>query len=288
MSNYTEDMVEAIETAVEAAGAVTTEVISELCEELGVTERSLTAKMRSMNYDVPRKTRVPSFTEEETARFAELAEAGNNAEAIAEALNKSVRQVRGKALSMDITLTPSPKKEAPAKKFTDEEAELVATMAENGDYIEDIAEAVGKTVPQVRGKLLSMKLKAKQRDKKSAARQVIYTDEVVADIVKRVEAGETAAEISEATGLKLRGVQSRIGKLHKEGRITEFPSDMKVKSKTVVDYTPELLEEIAELAKTHTSQEAADELGISVHSLRAKAGREGIHFVSPKDTNLDD
>jgi len=281
MSNYTEDMVEAIESAVEAAGSVTPELIKELCDTLSVPERSLTAKLRSMDYDVPKKVRVPSFTAEETEEFAALAEAGSTAEDIAEALGKSVRQVRGKALSMDITLTPSPKKPAAAKKFTDEEADLVASMAEAGDYIEDIAEAVGKTVPQVRGKLLSMSLKAPQRDKKDAARQVLYTDEVIADLIKRVNNGETAEAISEATGLKLRGVQSRIGKLHKEGKIDHFPSDMKTKSKTAVDYTPELLAQIQELAATMTSQEVADKLDIPVHSLRAKAGREGISFVAP-------
>jgi len=289
MSKYTDEMLEQIETAIDEAGSVTAEGISKLCEALDVTERSLTAKLRSMDYDVPTKERKPSFTEAETAKFAELAGAGNTAEDIAEALDKSVRQVRGKALAMQLTLEPSPRKEAAPKKFSDEEEAIVAKMAEAGDFIEDIAEKVGKTVPQVRGKLLSMKMSAKQREKKASARQVLYTEEVIADIIKRVTAGETAEAIASAHGLNLRGVQSRIGKLHKEGSIATFPSDMKTKNKTAVDYTPELLEKITELAATMTSQEAADALDIPVASLRAKAGREGIQFVSPtKDSDESD
>ena len=41
-------------------------------------------------------------------------------------------------------------------------------MVTDGRFLEEIAESVGKTVASVRGKLLSMGLKATQRDKKAS------------------------------------------------------------------------------------------------------------------------
>ena len=40
-------------------------------------------------------------------------------------------------------------------------------MVEGGSFLEDIADAIGKPVNSVRGKLLSMGLKAEQREKKA-------------------------------------------------------------------------------------------------------------------------
>ena len=46
-------------------------------------------------------------------------------------------------------------------------------MVEEGKYLlEEIAEAVGRTVNSVRGKLLSMGLKAPQRDKKTSKKDL--------------------------------------------------------------------------------------------------------------------
>ena len=40
-------------------------------------------------------------------------------------------------------------------------------MVEGGSYLEEIADAMGRSVNSIRGKLLSMGLKAPQRDKKA-------------------------------------------------------------------------------------------------------------------------
>ena len=62
-------------------------------------------------------------------------------------------------------IKPAEKKVTP-KTYSAEEEEKIASMVEDNAFLEDIAEAVGKTANSVRGKLLSMGLKAEQKNKK--------------------------------------------------------------------------------------------------------------------------
>lgn len=171
---YTEEMVARMDEA--CKDGVTEEIIEQLCADFDFPRRSVTAKLRKKGYDVPHKPKVaPTFTEDETAELREFLEANSGeftAEEIAERVAEgkfNARQINGKALSLELTgaIKPADKKVAPRTYSVEEEA-LISEMVAEGAYIEDIADAVGKTVQQVRGKLLSMKVSAPQRDKKAA------------------------------------------------------------------------------------------------------------------------
>ena len=58
-------------------------------------------------------------------------------------------------------------KKAPQRTFSEEEEGQIEAMVEDGKYLEEIAEALGRTVNSIR-KLLSMGLRAVQRDKKTS------------------------------------------------------------------------------------------------------------------------
>jgi hypothetical protein len=171
---YTDEMVTRMNDV--CAGGVTEDVIESLCDEFEFPRRSVTAKLRKLGYDVPKKPgAAPVFTADETdalAAYLEASSGSKTAEEIAADFMDgkfTARQINGKALSLEMTshIKPAEKKVTP-KTYSAEEEAKIAAMVEDSAFLEDIAEAVGKTANSVRGKLLSMGLKAPQRDKKGA------------------------------------------------------------------------------------------------------------------------
>tara|TARA_A100001011_G_scaffold340866_1_gene373335 strand:+ start:654 stop:1337 length:684 start_codon:yes stop_codon:yes gene_type:complete len=170
---YTEDMVGSMHDA--AASGVTEDIIENLMGEFDFPRRSVTAKLRKLGYDVPKKPgAAPVFSAEETAELSEYLQS-NSGNMTAEEISESfadgkftARQINGKALSLEMTshVKPAEKKVTP-RTYSESEEEMISEMVEGGKYLEEIADAVSRTVNSVRGKLLSMGLKAPQRDKKT-------------------------------------------------------------------------------------------------------------------------
>jgi len=92
-------------------------------------------------------------------------------------------------------------------------------MAGSGAFLEDIADALGKSVNSVRGKLLSMQLKAPQRDKK-AAKSDSY--EGIEDMATSM----SVAELADQFGKSERGVKTVLTR----------------RGISATDYTPKALE----------------------------------------------
>jgi hypothetical protein len=204
---YTEEMVSRMESL--CATGVTEEIITQLCDEFEFPRRSVTAKLRKQGYDVPHKPKAaPTFTEDETQELSAFLEANDGtftAEEIAEQIaggKFSARQINGKALSLEMTgsIKPADKKVAP-RTYTEAEEAQIAEMANSGAFIEDIADALSKTVQSIRGKLLSMQLKAPQRDKK-VARSDSY------EAIEELSTKMTVAELAEHFGKTERGVKT--------------------------------------------------------------------------------
>jgi len=173
---YTDEMVTRMQEV--AKNAITEETIESLMTEFDFPRRSVTAKLRKLGFDVPKKPgAAPIFSADETEALGEFLEANSGehtAEEIAahfsDAWGREVtaRQINGKALSMEKTgdIKPAEKKVAP-RTYTEAEEATIAKLVADGKFLEDIAAAVGREVNSIRGKLLSMGLKAPQRDKKA-------------------------------------------------------------------------------------------------------------------------
>ena len=170
---YTEEMVSRMNEV--ASGGVTEDIIESLVDEFEFPRRSVTAKLRKLGYDVPKKPgAAPVFSADETEALAKLLEehsGSHTADEISASFADAkftARQINGKALSLEMTshIKPAEKKVTP-KTYTDEEEATISKMVESSAYLEDIAEAVGKSVNSVRGKLLSMGLKAEQKNRKA-------------------------------------------------------------------------------------------------------------------------
>ncbi len=203
---YTDEMVARMQSL--CAGGVTEEVVESICTEFEFPRRSVTAKLRKLGYDVPKKPgAAPIFSPEETEALKQflVAHSGQHtAEEIAAKFgngNFNARQINGKALSLEMTqhIKPAEKKVAP-KSYSVEEEALVRKMVEEGAYLEDIAARLNKPVNSVRGKLLSMELKAPQRDKKATKTDPYEGIEDKAD--------KTVAEIAAHFGKTERGVRT--------------------------------------------------------------------------------
>ena len=109
---YTEDMVARMHDV--AGAGVTEESIEGLMEEFDFPRRSVTAKLRKLGYDVPKKPgAAPVFSAEETDALASFLNdnSGNmTAEEIAAEFmggKFTARQINGKALSLEMTLALS-------------------------------------------------------------------------------------------------------------------------------------------------------------------------------------
>lgn len=174
---YTDEMVTRMHEV--ANNTLTEEAIEGLMAEFEFPRRSVTAKLRKLGYDVPKKPgAAPVFSADESEELANFLSSNSGtytAEEIAAHFTEqwgrevSARQINGKALSMERTgdIKPAEKKVA-AKTFTDEQEARVVEMTEAGAFIEDIAQALDRPVNSIRGKLLSLGLKAPQREKKAA------------------------------------------------------------------------------------------------------------------------
>ena len=113
----------------------------------------------------------------------------------------TARQINGKALSLEMTsnVKPAEKKVTP-RTYSEEEEAKISSMAEGGSFLEEIADSLGRSVNSIRGKLLSMGLKAPQRDKKDAKA------DPYAGIEDMLE--QTVEEIAESFDKTVRGVKT--------------------------------------------------------------------------------
>jgi len=203
---YTDEMVERMHEV--ANGGITEETIENLMSEFDFPRRSVTAKLRKLGYDVPKKPgAAPVFSAEETEALATFLQenSGNmTAEEIAAEFEDgkfTARQINGKALSLEMTqhVKPAEKKVTP-RTYTEAEEAQIADMVEAGKFLEEIADAMGRPVNSVRGKLLSMGLKAPQRDKK-ATKSDPY--EGIEDMLDK-----TVEEIAQSFDKTVRGVKT--------------------------------------------------------------------------------
>lgn len=204
---YTDEMIAKMHEV--ASSGLNEEVIETLVQEFEHPRRSVTAKLRKLGYDVPKKPgAAPVFSPEETeslAKFLEENAGSYTAEEIASTFMDgkfTARQINGKALSLEMTgadyIKPADKKVVP-KAYSVEEEERISEMVEEGAYLEDIAEALGKTTSSVRGKLLSMGLKAPQKTKKTTKSDPYEGIEDMLD--------QTVEQIAEHFGKTPRGVK---------------------------------------------------------------------------------
>lgn len=195
---------------------VSVELVEQAATTLGVTERSVASKLRQLDRDVASMAKV-----KESAFSAEQGDAlrayvSGNAGAytykqIAENFpgGFNAKQIQGKLLALELTgsVKPADKVEV-ARTYTADEEDTFVSMAQAGKFIEEIADALGKSIPSIRGKALSLTRKGQidkiPTQKTSHAKNTTDPVEALGESISTM----TVAEIAAAVDKTDRGIKT--------------------------------------------------------------------------------
>ena len=196
---------------------VTQAVVAEAADELETSTRSVSSKLRKMGFDVElaSASASKSFSDAQESTLANFVNDNSGSYTYAEIAENfeggafSAKSIQGKILSMELTehVKPAPKVES-VRTYTPEEEGTFVEMVNGGSFVEEIAEALGKSVNSIRGKALSLLRSGdigaipKQKETKGSNKA-----DVLADI--DIE-GLTVEEIADQIGKTVRGVKTML------------------------------------------------------------------------------
>ena len=191
--------------------------VEQAAEALGVTERSVASKLRQLDREVASmaKEKVSAFTPAQSAALADMVRNNSGVytyKDIAEHFEHgtfTAKQIQGKLLALELTgnVKPAEKVEA-ARTYSDAEEATFIKMAQAGKYIEEIAVTLGKSIPSVRGKALSLTRKGQidriPAQKDSHAKNTVDPVTALGSSI----VGMTVAEIAAAVDKTERGLKT--------------------------------------------------------------------------------
>tara|TARA_B110000503_G_C7149221_1_gene414372 strand:- start:1080 stop:1805 length:726 start_codon:yes stop_codon:yes gene_type:complete len=218
LPKWTDERTNALSTYVGDESPVSQETVAAAAEELDTTSRSIASKLRKMGHEVElaaaRNQSKFSSDQEATLRtFIESNSGEYTYVQIAEYFENNSftpKSIQGKILSMELTqhVKAAPKAES-TKTYSDVEEATFLNMVHSGAFVEQIAEALNRSVNSIRGKALSF-LRSGEID--SIPRQENTKGSSKVDPL--VELGDIAAltveQIAESIGKTARGVKTML------------------------------------------------------------------------------
>jgi len=215
--NWTEENVATLMGLVGSDTPVAVATVEAAAAALGKTTRSIASKLRQLDVVVASmaKEKVSTFTTAQSdalSAFVALNAGTLTYKEIAEHFEGGVfsaKQIQGKLLALELTgsVKAAEKVEA-ARSYTVAEEATFVQMANAGSFIEEIAEALDKSVASVRGKALSLtrseQISKIPSQKESHAKESI---DPVAALGDRL-ASMTVAEIAIAVDKTERGLKT--------------------------------------------------------------------------------
>jgi hypothetical protein len=192
-------------------------MVADAADELETSVRSVSSKLRKMGYDVELASAnaSKSFSDEQEATLSNFVTDNSGVYTYAEIAENfeggafSAKSIQGKILSMQLTehVKPAPKVETVKTYSEDEESQFIS-LVNDGAFIEDIAEALGRSVNSIRGKALSL-LRAGEIN--AIPKQEHTKGSSKADPLADVEIdGLTVEEIADQIGKTVRGVKTML------------------------------------------------------------------------------
>lgn len=215
---WTEDRVAELTEIVGSETPVPANTVISAATILEVSVRSVASKLRKMGYEVVSlaKARSATFTEDEGNAIAAFVEANPGAftyQEIAENVfpdgGFSGKQVQGKILSLELMhLVKATEQIAAVKQYSEEEDAIFIKMANEDAFIEDIAAKLGREVPSIRGKALSLSQKGLiskiPTQKNSVAKNTTDPYDDLGDAISTM----TVEDIATAVDKTVRGVKT--------------------------------------------------------------------------------
>lgn len=213
---WTDERTEQLVNFVGQESPVSQATVTAAAEELGNSGRSISSKLRKLGFEVePAGTAASKFTEAEEEALRTFVESNSGQYTYAEIAegfadgNFPAKTIQGKILSMELTghVKPAAPKETPRHYSEDEEVRFLSMVAD-GAFLEDIAEALDKTVQSVRGKALSF---LRSEDISAIPQMRNRKDPEADNPLSGVDVSSlSVAEIAEKIGKTERGVKSML------------------------------------------------------------------------------
>ena len=165
LPKWTDERTEQLVSFVGDTSPISQAMVAEAAEDLETSTRSVSSKLRKMGYDVELASSVSNrtFTDEQEATLQAFVTDNSGQYTYADIASSfegghfSAKSIQGKILSMELTshVKPAEKPES-VRTYSPEEENTFTTMVNDGAFVEEIAEALGKSVNSIRGKALSL------------------------------------------------------------------------------------------------------------------------------------
>jgi hypothetical protein len=165
LPKWTDERTEALTTFVGEESPVSQATVAEAAESLETSTRSISSKLRKMGYEVELASSAggKSFTETQEATLHAFVTDNSGQYTYAQIAEHfeggsfSPKSIQGKILSMELTdhVAPAPKVES-VRTYTEAEEDTFVSMVADGAFVEQIAEALDRSVNSIRGKALSL------------------------------------------------------------------------------------------------------------------------------------
>ena len=217
LPKWTDERTQQLTDFVGNESPVSQAMVADAADELETSVRSVSSKLRKMGYDVELASAnaSKSFSDEQEATLSNFVTDNSGVYTYAEIAENfeggafSAKSIQGKILSMQLTehVKPAPKVETVKTYSEDEESQFIS-LVNDGAFIEDIAEALGRSVNSIRGKALSL-LRAGEIN--AIPKQEHTKGSSKADPLADVEIdGMTVEEIADQIGKTVRGVKTML------------------------------------------------------------------------------
>jgi hypothetical protein len=240
--NWSEEAVARLTGELGAERPVSATTVHRIADLMDLSVRSIAAKLRNLEIEVASlaKETTSAFTADEGAALAGYVVSNPGTQTYAEIAASfadgkfSAKQVQGKILSLELTGSVKPsEKVVEARTYSEAEETKFKAMCNAGNFIEEIAEAMGKSVASIRGKALSMlrqevitKLPVQ---KESHAKNQVDGIESLGYDIATMTVDEIAAKLDKtARGIKVTLTRRGITVADYDGRAKKAKADAKV------------------------------------------------------------
>jgi len=165
LPKWTDERTQQLVDFVGDSSPISQAMVSDAADDLETSTRSVSSKLRKMGYDVELASSVSNrtFSEDQEATLSQFVSDNSGQYTYADIAASfedgafSAKSIQGKILSMELTghVKPAEKPES-VRTYSPEEENTFTTMVNDGAFVEEIAEALGKSVNSIRGKALSL------------------------------------------------------------------------------------------------------------------------------------
>jgi len=165
LPKWTDERTQQLVSFVGDTSPISQAMVADAAEDLETSTRSVSSKLRKMGYDVELASSVSNrtFSDDQEATLQAFVTDNSGQYTYADIASSfeggqfSAKSIQGKILSMELTshVKPAEKPES-VRTYSPEEENTFTSMVNDGAFVEEIAEALGKSVNSIRGKALSL------------------------------------------------------------------------------------------------------------------------------------